>query len=141
MKTIVISLFILCFVQTKAQEITLYNSRGVAVAYVDTNDDDLPIYLWSGKPVAYISGENVYGFNGKHLGWWVKGIIRDHEGDAIGGTKDAIGIFTEFEPFKSMKEFKPFKHFKEFAPFKPFWSSSWSTDSFKIFLLNGVESN
>ena len=141
MKLLLVCLFILCFTQIKAQEITLFDSKGAAVAYIDTNDDDLPIYLWSGKAVAYISGENIYGFNGKHLGWWVKGIIRDHDGDAIGGTRKAIGIFTEMEPFKNLKDFKPFKRFKEFAPFKPVWTSSWSTDSFRIFLLNGVESN
>ncbi len=35
----------------------------------------LTIYLWGGKPVAYLSAESddgfhVYGFNGKHLGWF-----------------------------------------------------------------------
>ncbi len=94
MKPFLISLLALCFIQTKAQEISLFNSNGSPVAYVDTDDDDLTIYLWSGKPVAYISGDNIYGFNGKHLGWWVKGIIRDHDGDAVGCTKDATNMYT-----------------------------------------------
>lgn len=128
----------LCFAQIQAQEISLFNSKGSPVAYVDTDDDDLTIYLWSGKPVAYISGDNIYGFNGKHLGWWVKGIIRDHEGDAVGTTKDATNIYTEYEPYKSYKEYKPYKSYKEYAPYKPYWSTSWSSSSFKMFLLQGI---
>ncbi len=138
MKLLLISIFVLCFSQTKAQEISLFNSKGSAVAYVDTDDDDLTIYLWSGKPVAYISGENIYGFNGNHLGWWVKGIIRDHDGDAVGATKNATNMYTEYEPYKSYKEYKPYKSYKEYAPYKPYWSTSWSSGSFKMFLLQGI---
>ena len=139
MKLLFISLLALCFNQTQAQEISLFNSKGSAVAYVDTDDDDLTIYLWSGKPVAYISNDNIYGFNGKHLGWWVKGIIRDHDGDAVGATKDATNIYTEYEPYKGYKEYKPYKSYKEYAPYKPYWSTSWSSGSLKMFLLQGID--
>ncbi|MCP9751200.1 4-fold beta flower protein [Ferruginibacter sp. HRS2-29] len=137
MKLFFISILLFAFNQTKAQEISLFNSQGIAVAYVDTDDDDLTIYLWSGKPVAYISDNNIYGFNGKHLGWWVKGVIRDHEGDAVGATKAASSMNTEYEPYKSYKEYKPYKSYKEYAPYKPYWSTSWSNTSFKMFLLAG----
>ena len=126
MKLFLSSLLILCFLQSKAQEISLFDSQGKAVAYVA---DNLTIYLFVGKPVAYISNDNIYGFNGKHLGWWVKGIIRDHDGDAIGVTKAASNIYTEYEPYKG---------YKEYAPYKPYWSNNWSGDSFKIFLLQGI---
>ena len=123
-----------------SQEISLFDKDGDAVAYIDT-DDDLTIYLWSGKPVCYLhssSGKyHVYGFNGSHLGWFIEGVIRDHEGDAVGVTKEATSMFTNFEPFKGFKEFKPFKSFKEFAPFQPFLSSSFSSTNFKLFLLQG----
>ncbi len=139
MKLILISILVFFSFQLKSQEISLFNLNGKAVAYVDTDDDDLTIYLWGGKPVAYISDGNIYGFNGKHLGWWVKGIIRNHDGDVIGATKEATNMPTEFEPFKSFKEFRPFKSLKEFAPFfKPFWSNSCSSESFKMFLLEGI---
>jgi hypothetical protein len=139
MKLFLITLFTLCFAQTKAQEISLFNSKGSAVAYVDTDDDDLTIYLWGGKPVAYISNNNIYGFNGKHLGWWVKGIIRDHDGDAVGATKNATSMYTEYEPYKGYKEYKPYKSYKEYVPYKPYWSTSWSSTSFKMFLLEGLD--
>jgi len=139
MKLLFITFLALCFNQTQAQEISLFNSKGSAVAYVDTDDDDLTIYLWSGKPVAYISNNNIYGFNGNHLGWWVDGIIRDHDGDAVGATKDATNMYTEYEPYKGYKEYKPYKSYKEYAPYKPYWSTSWSSDSFKMFLLQGID--
>jgi 4-fold beta-flower domain-containing protein len=54
-------------------ETTLFSSQGKPTAYIA---DDSTIYLWSGKPVAYLypdsvnDGLNIYGFNGKHLGWF-----------------------------------------------------------------------
>jgi len=133
-----IALSTTCF----AQDISLFNSEGDAVAYIDTEDDDLTIYLWDGRPVCYLYSSNgdyhVYGFNGNHLGWFVEGIIRDHEGNAVGVTEEATTMFTNFEPFKSFKSFKPFKSFREFAPFQPFFSSSYSATNFKLFLLKGI---
>lgn len=123
---------------TEAQEISLFNTNGKAVAYIDTVDKDLTIYLWSGKPVAFISGEDVYGFNGKHLGWYAKGIVRDHKGDQVGVTKKATNMYTEYEPYKSSKQYKPYKGHKEYAPYKPYWSTSWSDTDLKIFLLQGT---
>lgn len=48
-----------------AKQITLFDSDGDAIAYIDTNDD-LTIYLWSGKPVAFSS---VYKQRGQGGSW------------------------------------------------------------------------
>jgi hypothetical protein len=123
-------------------EISLFSSNGKPIAYIDTKDDDLTIYLWDGKPVAYLYKDNgefhVYGFNGKHLGWFIKGIIRDHEGDAVGASKDATTMYTEYEPYKSYKQYKPYKSYREYAPYKPYLGSSWSSNNLKLFLLQGA---
>lgn len=121
-------------------EISLFDSTGTATAYIA---EELTIYLWSGKPVAYLEkddagGFHIYGFNGKHLGWFVGGIARDHKGNAVGAVKEAFATATKFEPFKSFKQFKPFKAFKAFAPFRPFFTKEWSDISFKLFLLQGA---
>jgi hypothetical protein len=121
------------------EEITLFNSKGKAAAYIVT--DDLTIYLWSGKPVAYLKSDtakdfHVYGFNGKHLGWLVQGIVRDHDGRAVCAVKDRLKS-TEFEPFKAFKEFKPFKAFTEFAPFRPFFSNTFGDRSCAVYLAQG----
>ena len=72
-----------------AEEITLYDSAGEAAAYIDTAERNT-IYLWSGEPAAYLrkdgSVPDIYGFNGRHLGWLEKGIVRDHEGLMAGFT-------------------------------------------------------
>jgi len=70
--------------------------------------------------VAYLdadsaSGFHICGFNGKHLGWFVGGIVRAHDGNAACAVKERLRS-TQFEPFKGFKQFKPFKGFKEFAP-------------------------
>ena len=123
-------------------EITFFDQRGKASAYVAL-DDGLTIYLWSGKPVAYLDrnaagGFNVYGFNGKHLGWFVAGVVRDHDGDAACAVKERLRS-TEFEPFKAFKQFKPFKSFKEFAPFRPSFTTSWGDVPCRFLLAEGAE--
>lgn len=123
-----------------SDEISLYDSSGTAIAYIA---EDLTLYLWSGKPVAYLDqdisgGFHIYGFNGKHLGWFVGGVIRDHQGYAVGAVYEVFIIPPRFEPFKQFKQFKPFKSFKEFAPFRPFFINTWSDIGLKLFLLQGV---
>ena len=99
-------------------EVSLFSAGGKAEAYIAL-DEELTIYLWSGKPVAYLErnddGYDVYGFNGEHLGWFIKGVIWGHDGNGICATKEAMNT-TDFEPFKAFKQFKPFKALKKFAP-------------------------
>ncbi len=137
-------LALLLFVQPAFadDELTLFNGRGEATAYVAVSDD-MTIYTWSGKPVAYLEnssggGFDVYGFNGKHLGWFLKGIIWDHAGGASCAVKEALQT-TQFEPFKSFKQFKPFKTFKEFAPLRPLFSNSFGDTPCRLLLSSGGE--
>ena len=44
-----------------------YDQHGRPVAY---SEDSTHIYLFTGEPVAYLDGDVVYGYNGKHYGWW-----------------------------------------------------------------------
>jgi hypothetical protein len=123
-------------------EISLFDARGKATAYIAV-DDELTIYLWSGKPVAYLErdrggGYHVYGFNGQHLGWFVKGVIRDHEGNASCAVKEVLRS-TESEPFKAFKQFKPFKAFTEFAPFRPSFSNSFGDIPCRFLLGEGAK--
>lgn len=112
-----------------AQEISFFNSSGEAVAYVAV-DHDLTIYLWEGKPVAYLvplndTEFNVFSFGGTHLGWFVSGLLRDHEGNAACAVKGAISM-TNLEGLKGLKELKPLKGLKELTPLRPLFSSTWS---------------
>ena len=116
---------------------TLHDRNGNAVAYIDY-DDESTIYMWNGKPVAYLSDNNtIYGFNGKHLGWYEDGTFWNLQGEKAGFNKNASPVFTKFEPFKSFKNFKPFKSFKEFSKMKPFKKNSISAASLEQHLLGG----
>jgi 4-fold beta flower protein len=121
-------------------EITLFDGQADATAYIAV-DDDSTIYLWSGTPVAYLDddprgGFHVYGFNGKHLGWLVRGIVWDHQGHVACATKERLRS-PKFEPFKAFKQFKPFKAFREFSPLRPIFSESWSDTSCQLLLARG----
>jgi hypothetical protein len=104
--------------------------------------EDMTIYLWSGKPVAYLvpdnsrEGFNIYGFNGKHLGWFVHGVAWDHSGDAACAVKSAVSL-AQLEPLKGLKELTPLKALRELAPLRPILSKSWSDTPCRIFLFEG----
>jgi len=135
-----LTLILLLFCCTAvAQDLALFNKDGKAIGYIDTKDKDRTIYLYSGEPVAIISEADVYGFNGKHLGWFEKGIVRDHDGRRIGNTKKAATGYTQYEPYKSYKRQKPYIGYKSYPPYKPYFSNSWSDNSFEEFLLQGID--
>jgi hypothetical protein len=100
-------------------EVTLFGSHGEPIAYIEDSSDKT-IFTFNGEPTAYIDeANNVYGFNGRHMGWYEDQIIWDHTGSRVGFTKNTCPTYTQFEPFKGFKQFKPFRAFKQFAPFKP----------------------
>ena len=121
------------------QEISLFDSEGNASAYIAISDD-MTIYTWNGAPVAYLDAAstntfNVYGFNGSHLGWFIDGVIWDHDGNAACAIGNRVSHRTE--PFKSFKQFKPFKSFKEFAPYMPHLSNQFGSTNCTFLLLSG----
>jgi hypothetical protein len=122
--------------KTDTDDLDFYDSRGRAVAYVAA-DSDLTIYLWTGKPVAYLDKENVYGFNGKHLGWLANGAIYDHDGNIVAASADRFKGTVTTPPIKGFKQFEPFKSFEQFAPFKPFFTLNWSEMPALAFFLGG----
>lgn len=119
-----------------AKEIAIYDSDGEAGAYIAT-DNDLTIYLWEGKPVAYLHDSSVWGFNGKHLGWFEDGIIWDHKGNAVGCVRGATSMLYALEPLKGLKELKPLKSLKELKPLKPLKTQKWSSMPLVLFLSSG----
>ena len=137
-------LFCIFPVAAWAQEITLFDSEGSPRAYIDLDDEDCTIYLWDGTPTCYLTVAdgfyeyfNIYGFNGKHLGWLEDGIIVDHNGYAVGFVKGAISKYTQFEPYKSYKKYKPYKSYKQYAPYKPYFKRLFSSEPLGLFLLRG----
>ena len=99
-------------------ELSLYDSSGVAVAYLTY---DATIYSWLiGAPVAYLVDGHVYGFNGRHLGWYEDGVLISNEGTRCGFTAQKLQVQAQqFPPLKGMKEILPFKNYRDYPPTEP----------------------
>lgn len=145
---LILSLLLTLISLANAEEITFFDKKGDAIAYV-TIDRELTIYLWDGEPVAYLVNKGnskdpkvdfftVYGFNGKQLGWIKDGILRDKDGNATGFVKGAVNLMTNMEPMKSMKSIKPMKSMKEMESMKPLFTDRWADISLKYFLKQGI---
>ena len=125
-----------------ANERSLYDFWGNPVAYISAEPDS-PIYIWDGLPLAYLEKNgtyyNVYGFNGKHLGWFENGVIWDHKGRKVGFVKGAPNthVITRAELEKGSKKPKPEKMEKEPEPVKPSTQHIWSNVTLTSFLYNG----
>lgn len=114
---------------------TFYDRNGKPMAYTE---DDIHIYLFSGKPVAYFDGNAVFGFNGKHMGWFEKGWIRDIWGACVFFTENASGSgpmkpMKQMRPMKCMKQMKPMKAMRQMKRMKPMNQLSWSALSGESF--------
>lgn len=114
---------------------TFYDYRGIPVAYTDNAQD---IYMFSGEPVAYIADEAVFSFDGKHLGWFENGWLRDLNGNCVFFTEDTNGSgpikpIKNIKPVKSVKNVKPIKSIKEVRQIKPIKSLGWTSLSGKDF--------
>lgn len=120
-----------------ATEIPIFDKQGEAVAYLDT-DEDATIFLWTGRPVAYVSRKSVYGFNGKHLGWLDQGIFYDHDGYGVGFFKNATSTLTRPEPLKGLKQLRPLRSLKEPEPLHPLFSFYWTNTPLELFFLDGT---
>ncbi|MDP2762641.1 MAG: hypothetical protein Q8O64_19945 [Sideroxyarcus sp.] len=110
--------------------INFYNKTGKPIAY---SEDGEFIYLFSGKPVAYIAGDVVYSFSGEHLGWLEDGWILDKSGKCVFFTDDTIGDpvkpVKHVKPVKGVKHVKPVKGVKHVKNVKAVKSPSWSGKS------------
>jgi len=119
-------------------DLSFFGADGRAVAFIDA-DNDSTIYLWSGKPVAYLDEDSVYGINGTHLGWLKDGAIYDHDGDIVAASARSFKNAPRAQAPKGLKELKPLKGLKELKPLKPLFGLSWSGTPPAIFFLKGVD--
>lgn len=123
-------------------DLSLYDERGNAVAYVALNDGRT-IFLWGGKAVAYLEGDDpdiqeVYGFNGRRLGLLTAGLIIDKDGKTLCATALAVGAMQP-DPPKPAKWFTPVKAYRKFGPPPAQPTSTWSERSCATSLSDGRE--
>ena len=119
-------------------DVPLYDKTGAAIAYLDPADE-MTIYMWAGKPVAYVSGKSVYGFNGKHIGWFVDGFIYDSKGKIVAATGKTLAVKPKPAPARGLKQIKPIKAIERLAPLEPLHGITWSDTATDVFLLQGAK--
>jgi hypothetical protein len=116
---------------------TLFDKNGEAVAYM-TTDFDETIYLWEGHPVAYrYENHHIYGFNGRHIGWFIDQILYDNDGKRIGFTSNTCPVDTSKEPVKTERYPKDKKRSRWSAPPLPNLSFRMADQTLREFLIGG----
>jgi hypothetical protein len=131
---------VLLTIVVNAQEVSLYDSEGEAVAYIDFGEE-ATIFMWKGTPVAFLEKDGqdvcVFGFNGSFLGWYEDGIIYDKNGYAVGARDGAVNMITKIEGIKGIQSITPIRPITPITPIQPIWKSSWSNTSLSEFLYFG----
>lgn len=116
--------------------IDFYSKTGEPIAYTEDNEH---IYLFSGAPVAYLSGDAVYAFSGQHIGWFEDGWIRDKKGSCVLFSAETHGgpikPVKRIKPIKGVKRIKPIKGVRQIKSVKAVKGLSWSPLSGKQFFV------
>ncbi len=134
-------LFVLLFAGiANAQQVSLFDQSGEAVAYIDY-DEDSAIFLWDGSPVAFLEkdGEDwcVFGFNKLFLGWFENGFLYDKKGHIAAATEKTINRITKAGRIKGIQKITPFKPITRITPVKPIFRNSWGANSGSSYLVTG----
>ncbi|HEY3372060.1 MAG TPA: hypothetical protein VGK10_14485 [Prolixibacteraceae bacterium] len=114
-------------------EIALYNKSGHPVVYLSA-DDENSIYTWDGHAVAYIADDLIYGWRGKHLGWYINGILYDVFGYKVGSIKQKCCSPTSDESSKEAKYPQYARYTKYAIQGKPILRRSYSTEELIDFI-------
>jgi hypothetical protein len=118
--------------EVKRMEISLFNKHGKPVAYIA--DDGETIYLWDGRPVAFLSDDKLYDWSGRQQGWYNNGTVFDIYGLRSGFIKSKSPIATEMEPLKPQKHLKPVRGEKQTQAIKPILCYGYSNKSLEDLL-------
>ncbi len=112
-----------------------YNKRGSLIAYTE---DNCHIFKFNGEPLAYINEDSVYTYEGKHLGFYQDGWIRDNDNMCVFFTKGAKNgpprAMQDIGRVKSPKSKIPTKKTRDHQLKKPEIKQVWSElSSIKFF--------
>ena len=118
-------------------EVALYDGKGQPVAYI-ADDGEHSIYLWDGHAVAYVDGKSVHGWNGKHLGWFVDGVLYNPHGGRVGSIGEKCPYAVHAQPAKYAKYARHAKYARYAAYARPALSSGYSSEPLDAFLKDGA---
>lgn len=108
-------------------ELIVFDSSGIAKAFVSAG----VFYDYGGRPLAFLDGENIVSYSGKHLGWFRDGYVRDQRGDAVGFSEGARGgpitPVPAIPPILPIPAIPPILPIPPIPPIPPIFSLSWSS--------------
>jgi hypothetical protein len=111
--------------------IELFDREGREAAFCQ---DGHSIYLWDGRPAAYITNDEVYAYSGQFIGWTRDGWISDEAGERLLFEFDAVGgpekPGRQTRTATGPRRTKPVKGAPRPASARPARSLAWSDRSF-----------
>lgn len=120
-----------------APGVALHGVDGRAAGWLG---DDRTIRLLTGQPVAYLADRSespgVYRFDGRHIGWFSSGILRDSNGD---GVCAVASLVASPQPARAVPTLEPApeKILRDVEPPKPTFTRNWSPVNCADFLAEG----
>ena len=118
-------------------DVSLFDGKGHPTAYI-AEDGEHTIYLWKGHAVAYVDHETIFGWNGKHIGWFIAGVVHDLHGRRVGSIASECPYGAHAEPGKYEKRAKYEKHTRFTANARPVLSSAYSAQTLLELLKSGA---
>jgi hypothetical protein len=126
-----------CALSAWAEQVSLFDRAGVAVGYIDAREAHT-VFLANGNPVAYVTSNSLYGFNGAHLGWIEQGVIWNHNGEAVGYARVSADLDQSGQSPKRVGRHLPTPLMRDVEPLKPSFRVVESTESLAGLLAQGV---
>lgn len=114
-------------------ETTLYDAHRRPRVYISA-DGENNIYTWDGHVVACIDGEEVFGWRGLHIGWFVEGVLYDCRGFRVGFTAENFTDPTFPDPGKYAKYTKPRRYPRLTVQARPEFSQGNSNADLEKFI-------
>jgi len=110
-----------------------HDNQGNAILYYNSTANIL--YDYSGNCKFFYKSDNlgdinIYNFSGKHLGWYINGTLRDHQGRIMASeTNKLINVTYRMPPVKHLQKITPLKALEELGPIRPMWVDEFSSYS------------
>lgn len=108
----------------------LYDKRGGVIAFLGENNRIVDL---RGRSIAWIRDDNVYNYNGRHLGWWLRDHMRGPDGGVMvwlrGASPGVMLPIPRLPPMPPLPELEPLRPLPNLPPLRPMRSLSWSAHS------------
>jgi len=106
-------------------EITFYDKTGHPKIYLSTENDN-SFYTWEGHAVAYVYEDKIFGWKGKHIGWYNDGILYDLNGYRVCSIREKCpySVYSEYSKYSKYSRYSRYSRYSPYS--KPSFRSSYA---------------